>query len=472
MVQANCNLSWMDLFVRTLACIDYIREKFPIKLPDQVCIVARNSLSLVPWMSATASLGIPTTGVDYTLDRKALHNLVVHLNADLILVSSNTLGGRCDALDFGPFSAKKVDIDSITLVANQPSYKDVAMLDEILIKRLTYKSISITSGTSGLPKSVVRYQSFDNRRFSYFSDKYKFSEKDRFLVSMPLYHAAGNGWARMFMSLGATLFLANISSGSALVDQLVNNRITATVMTPALLSSILNKIESDDVSDYLSIRWLLIGGKQFPTELKKRALGILGDVVYEYYGTTETGVNTLADPNDMRIAPASVGRPFSGNDIQIIGQDGKILAPYNIGTVYVSSYMNMDHYGDGSADLMSINGQKYLKTPDQGYLDSDDRLFLVNRSNTPGNNTKIYSLEDDIRNIPCVADVALLQADNSSVNCAIVTKFAGTNLANMAQSVRNLARNYGVNVDKCISVAELPYTPSGKIRTTALNLLF
>ncbi|MBI3752597.1 MAG: hypothetical protein HY266_00940 [Deltaproteobacteria bacterium] len=46
----------------------------------------------------------------------------------------------------------------------------------------------------------------------------------------------------------------------------------------------------------------------------------------------------------------------------------------------VASYMNMANYGDGSANTLLLDRERYLLTPEQGYLDKEGRLYLLNRS--------------------------------------------------------------------------------------------
>lgn len=188
-------------------------------------------------------------------------------------------------------------------------------------------------------------------------------QEDRFLVSMPLYHAAGNGWARLFMNLGATLYMAPVDAPDELAASLTRHNITASVMTPALLSLVLNMLESSGQPMSYTLRWLLIGGKHFPAHQKQLALKHFGSVVYEYYGTTETGVNTIAEPVDLVRYHDSVGRAFDGNTVKIVNSVGAPLMPGQTGTVAIASYMNMSNYGDGSANALFLDGERYLSPP-------------------------------------------------------------------------------------------------------------
>ncbi len=172
-----------------------------------------------------------------------------------------------------------------------------------------FRAISFTSGTSGVPKAVIRTKSFDARRFAYFSARYGFSSHDSHLVSIPLYHAAGSGWARLFLQLGSRIIIAPPDAAPDKTVELIRTHtITNTVMTPPQLDRVVQHLKrGHSYEQTLPLRFLLVGGKHFPVSLKIDAIKVLGPVVYEYYGTTETGVNTVAEPSDILSHPESVG---------------------------------------------------------------------------------------------------------------------------------------------------------------------
>ncbi len=465
-------LTWHDFYLKTRVCIQYIRQHFDNEPPKQACIVSPNRLELIPWMAALSSLGVPAIGLDYSLSTQSIQDFLCELKVDIVLFSTISCHEISDGSAFRFHSVFNIDLDSkSTLIGAETG--SVINLEKLIVSRPRFRSIGLTSGTSGTPKVVVRNKSFDQQRFKFFTEKYAFEAKDRFLVSLPLYHAAGNGWARMFMSIGATIYLASADSPVVLSDIIKEQKITATVMTPPLLDQVLDQLgQSIDEHAKLSLRWLLVGGKHFGVHQKIRALKQLGMVVYEYYGTTETGVNTIAEPEDMLEVPTSVGRSFEGNSIAIINAEGVLLAPYRIGAVAVSSYMNMDHYGDGNANSIQLEDKRYLITPDQGYLDEQGRLFLMNRAANAADETPIYLLEDEIRELPYVSDVALLHRASATIDCAIVLNKTAPEKQHVLGAVRKLISNRQHTLGDFRLLLTIPYSLTGKIRLCELRSLF
>ncbi|HAU2961170.1 TPA: acyl--CoA ligase, partial [Salmonella enterica subsp. diarizonae] len=255
-------------------------------------------------------LGIPANGLDYSLPIDTLTSLIDGIKPGLLLTSFNLY--TADEL-------RKLNISGTSMLAidspTDPVIRSIgelhnSELDNILFKHIIppFRTVSLTSGTSSDPKIALRYSSFDTRRFNWFTERFSFNQTDGFMLILPLYHAAGNGWARMFMGLGAPLYLVDQDDEETLEKTLVLDNVRATVMTPNLVNRLIKLVDKKKLRH--NLRWVLVGGSYFPVKSKLAARTILGDIFCEYYGCTETGVNVLSEPADMQVCPASVGRPF------------------------------------------------------------------------------------------------------------------------------------------------------------------
>lgn len=460
----NRSLSWRQFEERTIATIALLQPVCGDSL-TQGFYVTYNRIELLPWLAAAATLGIPMTGIDYTLDPEVIVELINAMRSDLVVFSCHAFPKdartHCRAKNLFDIDAPYTCTTTVT-----------PELDQARPSGAPFRALSFTSGTSGTPKSVIRTQSFEKRRFEFFSGRYSFSAHDKFLVSMPLYHAAGNGWAKLFLSLGATIYLAAIDSPHDVAVTLATAGITASVMHPNLLRLVLDQLDRFEAAKAITLRWLLIGGKHFSPLQKQRALARLGDVIYEYYGTTETGVNTLAEPCDLKHAPASVGRVFDGNTIAIVDTKGKQLPANTVGRVAVASYMNMSTYGDGSVDEVFLDDTRHLQTPDHGYIDDDGRLYLVNRAGNSAHHSSIYQLEDRLRTLEGVVDVCLAQQPgSSSFDCVFELSLTHGIKPPPAAAIKHLAATLNVELARIYIVDGIPYSPSGKVRYQALRRL-
>lgn len=467
-------VSWKTMSDETEVKVGRLLDIFGDSLPAQACYIAHNSIALIQWLAACTTLSIGVTGLDYTLPQQGLCDLMRRLDPRLLFVDDALEASSLLASYGKPLSVIHIGAcTSTTGKVNADINRRISGNGHV---ERVYRAVGLTSGTTGHPKLVIRKKSFDVRRFAYFTGRYGFNSHDRFLVAMPLYHAAGNGWARMFMGLGATLFLAPINRPDAIAQCIEVLGVTASVMTPVLLARTLDAIECSGTEDKLALRWLLIGGKHFPVPQKKRALSILGPVVHEYFGTTETGVNTIADPADMETYPESVGRPFEGNDVAVVGVGGNLLDPGEDGAICVASYMNMDDYDGGGAARITLKGQNYLLTSDIGHLDESGRLYLINRSGARGYLHNLYRLEDAIRCISGVSDVALWAPNGRSdveIGCAIEPVATNTEKGRslLVKKAQDLVASEHLRCGPVCVVHAIPYSPSGKVRVSDLDMM-
>ncbi|WP_432413415.1 class I adenylate-forming enzyme family protein [Pantoea allii] len=462
------NYTWNDIIRQTESRVIFLRRSFSQEQLRSVCYLSKNNAELISWLAAFATLGIPANGLDYSLPTETLSTLIKQISPGLLLVSFSL---------YTPDELSHLNIAGTSMLGvNSPTDPVIESIGELHHSELnclisaptcpSFRAVSLTSGTSSVPKIALRYRSFDARRFAWFTDRFGFSDADGFMLILPLYHAAGNGWARMFMGLGAPLYLVDQDDEQALIQTLSEEDVRATVMTPNLVNRIVSLCADSALQHYL--RWVLVGGCYFPVKTKRAARAALGDIFCEYYGCTETGVNVLSDPADMLDCPASVGRPYDGNQVRILDSNNNPLNAGEKGRVAISSYMLMDEYHDGSKPFMVLEGERYFLMADYGYLDDSGRLFLMNRNGEIHSQHDFYCIEEKIRALSCIRDVALITIQLEGVNhikCIFSTDQNNKEkFIRLFEKIHEEAVKTGVINFSAHCVDEIPYSPSGKVR--------
>ena len=101
-----------------------------------------------------------------------------------------------------------------------------------------------------------------------------------------------------------------------------------------------------------------------------------GDVVYNIYGTTETGFGAIATPEDLRAAPGTVGRPHYGATLRLFDEHGAELPAGKTGRIFIGGGMVFQGYsGGGGKDTVA----GMMSTGDLGHFDAQGRLFIDGR---------------------------------------------------------------------------------------------
>lgn len=470
---ADRSITWSEFqseVGRYINALGAIAKAQPI---DSVCFISPNRHEIIYLTAAAASLKLTVFGLDYTQDQDTLRTLLRTAKADVVVVSSKALlelGLEPETLTAG---RPAIDFDGRLNGTLQLSEFDAEDSDQIIALPRPFRAIGFTSGTTGCPKVVLREKSFDARRFSYFTTRYGFSSADRHMITIPLYHAAGMGWARLFLSLGGTVVLPPPGDSATAARMLVSEGVTTAAMTPPIAISICRELDQSHRSLIPGLlRFVLVGGKNFSSADKEYCSKIMVGAIHEYYGTTETGVNTIAEPDDIISHPDTVGKPFDGNEILVVDPAGNPVSAGQPGTIAIHSYMNMTDYIGSDANVITHGGKRYIVTNETGSLGADGYLRLANRNADVGA-SNMYLLEDKIKRLPCVSDAAIAFGEENKRNMAcgyvIHENAVGTPEA-ISQRVRKILKEGRIRA-RIAPVETIPYSPSGKVRLPEFRAL-
>jgi len=155
-------------------------------------------------------------------------------------------------------------------------------------------------------------------------------------------------------------------------------------------------------------------------QVKEAILGWLGPVLYEFYGSTELGINTVLKPHDMLSRPGSCGKPVPGVEIRIFDpRTKKDAPPGGEGLIYVKKNAVMIdeyHKDEGKTkELFSLVG--WATVGDIGRVDEDGFLYICDRSTdmiiSGGVNIYPKEIEDVLHRMPEVVDCAVFGVPDS-----------------------------------------------------------
>lgn len=467
-IDKGVHYTWQQILTQTESRVIFLKKMYNEENLRSASYLSKNNVEVICWLAAFTTLGIPINGLDYSLPVDKLTPLIKKIKPDILLVSYSLYSSEeLNQLNTSGSAILAIDSLSDPIIMSIGEYY-APKIDMLLEGHISppFRGVSLTSGTSSLPKIALRYQSFDARRFAWFSERYGFRNDDGFLLILPLYHAAGNGWARMFMGLGSPIYIVDQDDDEHIISTLSQKNVTASVMTPNLVNKLIQLNYNGEYQFYL--RWILVGGSYFSVKSKHAAINLFGPIFYEYYGCTESGVNVLSEPEDIALYPSSVGRAFEGNQVIVIDEDFHPVKEGVSGRIAVASYMLMDEYSDGNRPFHLIDGVRYFLMSDHGYMDKQGRLFLLNRNGDNNNFDPLYSVEENIRALPCVSDVAVISVmedGNNNIKCIFSTKQDTKSKAgNLMNKIIEEFESNSVNNIKAKKVESIPYSPSGKVR--------
>jgi acyl-CoA synthetase (AMP-forming)/AMP-acid ligase II len=167
--------------------------------------------------------------------------------------------------------------------------------------------------------------------------------------------------------------------------------------------------------DTSSLKVVVHAAAPCPREIKQQMIDWLGDVIYEYYGGSESNGVTALDSEQWRQHPGSVGRVVLGQ-VHICDEQGVELPSNQQGTVYFSGLPDFEYYKDPVKTREAYNDKGWSTLGDIGYLDDDAYLYLTDRRAfmivSGGVNIYPQEIENLLVNHPQIMDVAVLGMPN------------------------------------------------------------
>ena len=134
-----------------------------------------------------------------------------------------------------------------------------------------------------------------------------------------------------------------------------------------------------------------------------------GDNLYNFYGSTEVAMASVAAPEDMRAAPGTAGKPPLGTIVKILDSQGEPLPTGQTGRIFVANAISFEGYtsGDDKERLGSM-----VSSGDVGHFDENGRLFVDGRDDdmiiSGGENVFPREVEDLIGGRDQVEEVSVL----------------------------------------------------------------
>ena len=271
-----------------------------------------------------------------------------------------------------------------------------------------------TSGTTGKPKGAVRKFPKDTMAAAMrFINETTMRVDDVHLVTCPLYHSTAFGFLAFAHVLGNTVVLMDEFKPETFLQLVDRHEVSTTAMVPTMLHRLLELPRATRARyDARSLRVVFTTGAALPGPLANDFMDEFGDVVFNLYGSTETGMVTLAKPVDLRDAPGTIGKAVPGNDIRLLDDDKRDVPPGGVGELFVKNKVLVAgyHKDDKATNDSMLEG--YFSVGDLARRDRDGRYFIEGRKRdmviSGGVNVYPAEVEGVLEQHPAVGEVAVI----------------------------------------------------------------
>ena len=271
-------------------------------------------------------------------------------------------------------------------------------------------SMIYTSGTTGNPKGAWRPSGVNLENVIQTISTFGLSGSDIHLMCGPNYHSAVAYFTALHQLLGGTVVVQPKFEAAGALDLIERHRVTTAFMAPTLLRRLLDAHEGKG-RDLSSLRALILGAAPCPYSLKARAEPLLGQILWEFYGATETGINTVLRPEDQLRKPGSCGQAVQGQEIRLVDASGNEVPDGVPGELMVRNTWLAEYYNRPEATGNSMH-DGFFTVGDIGYRDNEGYYFICDRRIdmiiSAGVNIYPAEVEAVLHAHPDVADAAVI----------------------------------------------------------------
>ena len=369
-----------------------------------VAVASGNTLDLATAVFACARAGLVMVGLNTRLAPAQWSYMLEHSRAVLVLGSDPHLGGLAEA---GATAVVPLG-EALRQATPRPwSLTDV----ERPAQDATY-AVVYTSGTTGRPKaSQVVHRASVHSGMSY-QRVLQLEPDDVTAVLFPMYYiSAMHAHVLPAMLAGACCVLVDTASPRDYVELLATHRVSWAYAVPSWWRLCLRVPQ---LADLPALSRIAAGGAPLPADLVAALRERVPHArLHDVYGLSEThSPACLADDDDLRARPGSVGRPLPCMEAEIRDAAGTSLPPGEPGELFLRGSLVTTGYADDAAATSAAIVDGWFATGDIARADGSGSITILDRTKDMINHggTKIFSAEVEalLREHPSVEDAAVV----------------------------------------------------------------
>ena len=337
-----------------------------VRKGDVVSLLLPNSVEYVIAYFACWHLGALAGPINSLLKAQEIAYVISNSEAKVVLVASEFVT-RIEAENVIVFD----DVEHV--LAEEVDSTQISSDDEAII--------IYTSGTTGKSKGCLLTHGNVIANARQISSWLGFTEADRLLTIMPLFH---------MNAVSVTTMSALYSGGSTVVSpkfsasrfwQIISDYEITSFGSVATMLSMLLSTYPDGVPPGLKtdqLRFAMCGSAPVPAEVMKRFEETFNCLVVEGYGLSESTCRSTFNPPDQRRRPGSCGLPI-GNEMRVVDEEDHDVDDGELGEIVLRGENILKGYYKNPDATATAFRNGWFHTGDIGYRDADGFYYIVDR---------------------------------------------------------------------------------------------
>ncbi len=440
---------------------------------SKVMWLGQNSLEVMAFTHAARKAGTISVPLNYRLSDP--ESVYVINNSDSVIVYTDA--------EFAPMLARIRDqipaITHVVVFAGEPLDGQVSERDfcgsddEIELDQSTSGTMIYTSGTTGNPKGAVRRTTASPEQSLGLLQLIGYGPGDVYVTCGPLYHSGPGGFAGIAHVLGNTVVLQHRFDPEDWLRLIDTYHCSSTFSAPTPIRMVVNlPAEVKAKYDTSSMKIMIANAAPWPHALKQAYVeDFPPESLWEVYGSTEMGVNTVLAPEDQMRKPGSCGKPAPLVDIALFDDDGTIIEEANVpGELFVRASSVFDTYYKAEDKYEADDRDGWHTVGDIAYRDDEGYYFICDRKKdmiiSGGMNIYPAEIEAALEQHPGIFEVAVIGVESEQWGETVLAIVVRSDDELDVDEINRFARQQlaSYKVPRLIElVDEIPKTGSNKI---------
>lgn len=442
-------LTYKQLLAQSERLTVQLSERYGLAGRSKVGMLCRNHASLVKSIFAISMTGADIYLMNAEMSQDQFTQLLDDHSFDLLIYDAE-LTAFIEQSSYTGASVSSYH-DRLPAISNLIYASTEGRLERKQQRTSTSKLMLLTGGTTGRAKKVAHKPSLFHYLppFSSMLARLRLLHYSTVYIATPIYHGYGIAILLLFVALGKKSVITVGFHAEKACRLIREHHVEVVTVVPLMVDKMLR----ESAADLKSLACIASGGAELSPRLASDVYSKLGDVLFNLYGTSESGLNIIATPQDLKYSSSTIGQLIKGVRLKVLDSDMREVGAGVIGQLCIRRNRSM-----------------WLKTGDMGYRDVHGYYFLKGRVDdmvvSAGENVYPSELEHILSQHPLIEDAAVIGIPDEQFGQrlkAVVQLMPGVALTADAlfEWLRGRAARYQMPKE-IVFVEQLAYTPLGK----------
>ena len=239
------------------------------------------------------------------------------------------------------------------------------------------RHVVMTSGSTGMPKGVVRRPRKSPQSGAPLIDALPLEQGQVWLLTAVLFHMYG--WACLAVTLAAkaTIVTRRHFDPEDILKVLSERKVDIWASAASRIRALLSYMEQNGIERFNGLKCILSSGSPLLSYEIEETTKKFGPVLMNFYGSSETSTIAITKPGELVYDPELSGHIAPGVSVKVLDSDKNEVPEGEVGEVYVRLFEFFDGYTNPDEDVPTYKG--FYAMGDRGYK-VGDKLYIKGRA--------------------------------------------------------------------------------------------